>query len=225
MTTLTELKNSVDTLLGVPSLSAILQLNSNSCERAYEVYIFGLCIEAVRRASGTVNLVGIQSGMNPSPIVFRGAPGSMASTDQDYCYAECILGDERFEIHVDVEYEGQSSATHEIDVSICEATHCQNVRMTRRLPRTRKNLIMLFECKFYSSPLGVSLARTFVGLRDDCSSYQLSGFVSNLTSQNVKNYLSKKGRPKPFTPIPSNTDSEELFIRSIEGELRRWAKV
>ncbi|MBD0369639.1 MAG: hypothetical protein ICV60_02205 [Pyrinomonadaceae bacterium] len=225
MATLTELRDAIDNLLNLPATSSLLQLNSNTCERAYETYIFSLCVEAVKRAGGQVTLVGIQTGNNPSTLVFRGAPGSMASRDQDFCYASCTVGNKDFEIHVDVEYEGHSSATHEIDVSICDARHCNSVRVTRRLPKTGKNLIMLFECKFYSSTPGVSLARTFVGLRSDCSQYQLSGFVSNITTQNLRSYLSKKDRPKPFTTIPLNSDSEELFIRNVEQELRRWARV
>lgn len=225
MTTLNELRTAIDSLLNLPAVGSLLCLNSNTCERAYEAYLFSLCIEAVRRAGGSVTLMGINSGSNPPTIILRGAPGTMASRDQDFCYARCHLGAMEFEIHVDVEYEGQSGATHEIDVSICDKQHCDSARATRRLPRTRKNLIMLFECKFYSEPPGVALARTFVGLRSDCTSYQLTGFVSNLSTQNLKNYLSKKDRPKPFNVVPADTDSEELFIRSVEVELRRWAKV
>jgi len=225
MATLTELRNAIDNLLNFSAAGTLLQLNSNTCERAYEAYIFSLCVRAVQQAGGAVVMTGIRTGLNPSVLVFRGAPGAMSSRDQDFCYAKCTLGNEQFEIHVDVEYQGQSNAPHEIDVSICESTHCQNVRDTRRLPRTRKNLIMLFECKFYSDSPGVSLARTFVGLRSDCTSYQLSGFVSNRTSKGIRDYLSQQRRPKPFTPLPVDIDSEELFVRTVETELRRWARV
>lgn len=192
MTTITDLCAAIDNLLDLPTVGTLLQLNSNTCERAYEAYVLSLCVEAVRRAGGQVVLTGIQSGPNPPTVVFRGGPGSMSSTDQDFCYARCILGNQQFEIHVDVEYEGQSTATHEIDVSTCESQHCNSVRTTGRSPRTNKNLIMLFECKFYTSTPGVSLARAFVGLRSDCTQYQLSGFVSNISTQNLRNYFSKK---------------------------------
>lgn len=225
MATLNELRDAIDNLLTLSVANQLLQLNSNTCERAYEAYIFSLCVRAVQQAGGSVVLTGIQSGANPSVIVFRGGPGAMSSKDQNFCYAQCTLGNEQFEIHLDVEYQGQSDATHEIDISICDSTHCQNVRLTKRLPRTRKNLIMLFECKFYSNSPGVSLARTFVGLRSDCTGYQLSGFVTNLTSQGIRNYLSKKDRPKPYTLVPLDLNSEELFVKTVENELRRWAKI
>jgi hypothetical protein len=225
MATLTDLRNAIDSLLNLTSTATLLQLNSNTRERAYETYVFSLCIEAVNRANGQVTLIGIQTGPSPQTLVFRGGPGAMSSNAQDFCYAKCVLGGKEFEIHVDVEYEGNSGATHEIDVSICESRHCDSVRATGRSPLTRKNLIMLFECKFYTNNPGVSLARTFVGLRSDCSSYQLSGFVSNITTQGLRDYLSMKNRPKPFIPTPLDTGNEELFIRTIQQELRRWARV
>lgn len=178
MATLTDLRNAIDSLLSLTSTSRLLQLNSNTRERAYEAYVFSLCIEAVNRAGGQVTLIGIQTGANPSTLVFRGGPGSMSSGAQDFCYARCVLGSKVFEVHVDVEYEGNSGAAHEVDVSICESRHCDSVRATGRSPRTNRNLIMLFECKFYTGNPGVALARTFVGLCNDCSSNQLSGFVS-----------------------------------------------
>lgn len=225
MATLADLRNAIDSLLNLTSTSTLLQLNSNTRERAYEAYVFSLCIEAVNRAGGQVTLIGIQTGANPTTLVFRGGPGAMPSRAQDFCYARCVLGGKEFEIHVDVEYEGNSGATHEIDVSICESRHCDSVRVTGRSPRTRKNLIMLFECKFYTNNPGVLLARTFVGLRSDCSNYQLSGFVSNITTQGLRDYLSMKNRPKPFIPTPLDAGSEELFIRTVQQELRRWARV
>ena len=85
-------------------------------------------MEAVRRAGGTAELTGIKSGPNPNPVVFRGAPGSMASRNQDFAFASCVLKKRKFEFHVDVEYQGTSGAPHEIDVSMCDETHAQAVR-------------------------------------------------------------------------------------------------
>lgn len=229
MTTFNDLCNAIDNLLNLSS--GQLQLRSNTCERAYEVYILSLCVEAVRRAGGNPIPVGRQSGAFPSILVFRGAPGSMSSRAQDFCYIRCSLNGQQFEIHVDVEYEGVSGATHEIDVSICKQEHCEQVRSNSNFfPKTNQNLLMLFECKFYgngnnNSPR-VALARTFVGLLNDCSQTKLlSGFVSNIGTPGLRSYLSKKNRPQPFNPLPSDADSEERFIRNVEQELRRWAKV
>jgi hypothetical protein len=223
MATLDELKQVIDNLLGLSTASQLLRLNSNTCERAYEAYVLSLCVAAVRNAGGTAVLTGINTGPSPATVVFRGAPGDMASTAQDFCYVDCALGRKRFEIHADVVYEGQSGASHEIDVSICEATHAQDVRQSGRAPRTNKYLIAAIECKFYQSTPGVALARTFVGLIKDCSPNRLNAFVSNQTSGGLDCFLSTTWAPKPFTDLTAlNPQSERRFVANVEQVLRQW---
>ena len=223
MATLDELKQAIDNLIGLSVANKLLQLNSDTCERAYEAYVLSLCAVAVQNAGGTIALVGINSGPNPPTVVFRGAPGDMASRAQDFCYIDCVLGRKRFEIHVDVVYEGQSGASHEIDVSMCEAAHAQDVRQTGRAPRTNKYLIAAIECKFYQSTPGVALARTFVGLVKDCSTNRLNAFVSNQTSRGLDSFLSTSWAPKPFTDLTAlNPPSERRFVANVEQVLRQW---
>ena len=81
---LAALQAAIIRLLNLPAAQQLLRPNSNTCERAYEAYVFSLCCEAVRRAGGTVQLTGIRSGSQPNPVVFRGAPGSMASECKFY---------------------------------------------------------------------------------------------------------------------------------------------
>jgi hypothetical protein len=221
---LSTLKNAVDRLLNMRATRQLLQLNSNTCERAYEAYVLGLCCEAVRRAGGNTQIRGILSGNNPGTIVFRGAPGSMYSRNQNFAYVSCVLNGKAFEIHLDVEYQGTSGTTHEIDVSICSETQADAVRNTMRIPKATGNtLIMAFECKFYDSSPGVALGRTFVGLISDCGRLRLKGFIANLPSDGLRKYFSKSARPQPFLGLhPLDKNCEERFIRTVEQELRRW---
>jgi len=219
------LQGAITHLLHLPAVGPLLQLNSNTCERAYEAYVFSLCCEAVRRAGGSVQLIGIRSGSSPNPVVFRGAPGSMASQTQDFACARCSLKQKRFELHLDVEYQGNSGALHEIDVSMCNENHAIAVRATSSTPKTTHNkLLMAFECKFYDSTPDVCLGRTFVGLISDCSSLRVKGFVANLPSDKLTKYFSRSVRPQPFLGLnPLDAASEDRFIRYVEQELRRWA--
>jgi hypothetical protein len=130
MATKQDLKDAIDTLLGLAAAGRLLQLNSDTVERAYEAYVLSLCADAVRRCGGTAVPTGVVSGPSPQVIVFRGAPGSMASRGQDFCFVDCTLGPKRFELHVDVIYEGQSGANHEIDVYACLRSHAQDVRQS-----------------------------------------------------------------------------------------------
>lgn len=225
MATIDEIKGEIATLLRIPEVGTGLRLNSDTIGRAYEAYILVLCKKAVIEAGGNATLRGINSGDNPNPIVFRGAPGDMSSTDQNFCYVYCELNGREFEIHLDVQYEGSSGATHEIDVSIYNSASADTVRSTRRLPKTNNNLLMTFECKFYTRSIpSTGLARGFAGLVKDCSSNRLNAFVSNNASKNLKKYFSNKNNLEPFVDLdPVNKSSEDRFIRIIEQALRKWA--
>ena len=113
MPTLSDLRNAVTTLLSLPAIPAVLQLNSATRERAFEAYVFSLFVKAIRQIGGTVIIRGIQSGDNPATVVFRGSPGRLGSQAQDFAYAYCVLGQKKFEIHLDVQYQGSSGAIHE----------------------------------------------------------------------------------------------------------------
>jgi hypothetical protein len=222
--TIDEIKAAIDSLLGITATGRLLQLNSNTPERAFEAYVLALCASAVKNLGGMATLTGIRTGQNPAVCVFRGGPGSMASRHQDFCYVACVLRGKRFEIHVDVEYIGQSGASHEIDVSLYDADRAADVRSTLASPRTNHNLLVAIECKFYEAPPGVALARTFQGLLSDCSTNRFNAFVSNLGSRDLEMYLAGKSRPDPYLDLtPLDSDAEERFVRSLEQTLKKWA--
>ena len=93
-------------MLNLPGIPAVLQLNSVTREHAFEAYLFSLVVRAVREAGGTAQIYGRQSGADPATVVFRGNHGPLGSNAQDFAYALCTLGDQEFEIHVDVQYQG-----------------------------------------------------------------------------------------------------------------------
>jgi hypothetical protein len=227
MPTLTQLQSAVATLLNSSGTTGALQLNSNTRERAFEAYVFSLVLQAARQAGATVEVWGANSGQNPNPVVFRGAPGRLGSTTQDFAYGCCVLNGREFEVHVDVEYQGSSGAVHEIDVSLVDSAHAKTVRaQPLRLPATR-HLRGVLECKFYSSTLGVALGRAFVGLVSDCGHLAAgASFVTNGTNAGLASYLHQKSRPEPyFDTTPLQIPNATRFVSVVEQALRKWASV
>ena len=226
MATLAQIQAAVLRLLRAAGATGSIQLNSNTRERAFEAYVFALLIRAVQAAGGTVEVWGIQSGKNPNPLVFRGGPGRLGSRSQDFSFANCILNGKKFEIHLDVEFKGSSGAVHEIDVSIVDGKHADDIRLrSGRLPSTR-HVHSAFECKFYDSALGVVLGRAFVGLLDDCGQLQAKAFLTNGKNSGLASYLGQKRRPDPFFELsPLNGSVETRLMSVIEQELRKWARV
>jgi hypothetical protein len=221
---LQSLRESIDDLLRLNATGQLLRLNRNVREKAYEVYVFSLIAKAVESLGGSVEIYGINSGPNPPVLVFRGGPGQMWSTSDDFCYLLCRLRQKRFEVHVSVTYEGQSAANHEIDVSIIEHAHADKSRRGGLFPRTNKNLVATIECKFYEANPGVVLGRTFVGLLSDCTSSRFQALAANRTSTGLESFLSKGNSPLNFTDLtPLNRKAEERFIGTLAQALKQWS--
>jgi hypothetical protein len=226
MATFADLQSAITQVLSLPGIPAVLQLNSATRERAFEAYVFSLCIRAVRQAGGTAVIHGIGTGPNPTTVIFRGGPGVLGSVAQDFAFARCQLGNQEFEVHVDVQYEGGSGAIHELDVSVFDREAADRVRQTPNLfPKTNK-LYGAVECKFYDSTLGTALGRTFVGLVADCGTLQLRLFSTNGLSQGLVRYFSPKNRPNRFFRLsPLRPVEEAKFINFVGQVLSEWAGV
>jgi hypothetical protein len=223
---LPQLSAAINSLLGLPNIPAVLQLNSPTRERAFEAYVFSLFVAAIREAGGSVEVIGRNSGPNPAVVVFRGGPGLLGSDAQDFAFANCTLGNRRFEIHLDVQYEGTSEAIHELDVSVYDHDAAERVRDLPNLFAKTNKLIGAIECKCYSDTLGTSLGRTFVGLVADCGKLELKLFVTNGLSQGLVRYFSPQNRPNRFFRLsPLRPDHEREFVDFLKQTLRKWAKV
>jgi hypothetical protein len=220
--TLQDLENAIDVLLNHPLGIRQYQLVHRVKEKAYEAYVFGLCLRAVRELAVTPILRGINSA--PTPFVFRGAPGQIHSTARNYGYAQFSLNRDEFEIHAAVEFIGTSGMTHELDVSViraADARACRNPR-SRDDPQAA-SLVAGWECKFYAGNLGKGLGRAFVGLIDDMgSNVRLAGMCSNSLHPQLLDYFQPQRRPHPhFQLTPLETSNENIFVNQIKGELKK----
>lgn len=224
MASLSELITAVNSLLSLTAARRRLQLNSHTEERAYEAYIFSLCVKAVRELGGTVDIRGINSGSNPNPLIFRGSPGAIYSTTQNYGYALCEISGKQFEIHVDVQFRGSSTANHEIDVSFIDHVSSERCRVRREFPNMAGHLIGAIECKYYSGDPGVALARTFAGLISDSSSNRINAFVYNKKSRGIQAFYSKLNSASGFFDLtPLEKKAEDRFVAHISNAIDKWS--
>jgi hypothetical protein len=220
MATLADLENAIDALLDHPLGVGQYQLVRTVEEKAYEAYVFGLCLRAVRELGATPVLRGISGP--PMPFVFRGAPGQIHSTSRNYGYAEFSLNGIEFEIHAGVEFKGSSGMTHELDVCIMRADDADRCRLQPDDPPSA-SLVAGWECKFYAGNLEKSLGRSFVGLIDDMgTNLRLSGFCSNSSHVQLKDYFQPQGRPHPhFNMTPLEPSNENIFVNLSKGAIKK----
>jgi hypothetical protein len=220
MPTLSDLESAIDTLLDHPLGVGRFQLVWRVEEKAYEAYVFGLCLRAVRELSVTPVLRGISGP--PDPFVFRGAPGQIHSTARNYGYGEFSLNGQDFEIHAGVEFRGSSGMTHELDVCIMRAEDADQCRQQPDDPPS-SSLFAGWECKFYAANLDKGLGRAFVGLVDDLGqNLRLSGLCSNSFHPQLREYLKPQRRPHPhFRLTPLQPSNEDVFVNQLKGELKK----
>lgn len=189
-------------------------------EKAYEAYVFGLCLRSVRELGVTPILRGIAG--TPDPFIFRGAPGQIHSRLRNFGYAEFRLNGYDFEIHSGIEFKGASGMTHELDVCIMRGDAAVQCRRQPDDPPPA-SLVAGWECKFYAGNLKKGLGREFVGLIDDMgTNVRLSGLCSNSAHPQLRDYFQPQRRPYPhFRLTPLEPSNEAIFVNQIKGELKK----
>jgi hypothetical protein len=220
MATLMDLENAIDVLLNHPLGVGQYQLVRSVEEKAYEAYIFGLCLRAVRELGVVPVLRGISGLANP--FVFRGAPGQIHSSARNYGYGQFRLNGQDFEIHAGVEFRGSSGMTHELDVCIMRGDEAEECRLQPDDP-SAASLIAGWECKFYAGNLQKGLGRAFVGLVDDLgTNLRVSGLCSNSFHPQLRDYFRPQRRPYPnFRLTPLERSNENIFVNQIKAELKK----
>lgn len=161
MATLADLEKAIDRLLNHPLGTGQYTLVQQVAPKAYEAYVFGLCLRAVRELQVTPALRGISA--LPNPFVFRGGPGQIHSFARNFGYAHFVLNGHAFEVHAGVEFLGTSGMTHELDVSIIRGADAVRCRQTPDDPKAA-SLVGGWECKFYAGNLEKGHGRAFVAL-------------------------------------------------------------
>jgi len=220
MATLADLENAIDMLLNHPLGLGRYQLVRPVEGKAYEAYVFGLCLRAVRELGVTPVLCGING--TPAPFIFRGGPGQIHSRVKNFGYASFQINGYEFEIHAGVEFKGTSRIVHELDVCIMRS---ENAIACRRQPDDppAASLIAGWECKFYDGNLKKVLGRAFVGLMDDMgTNARLSGLCSNSSHVQLRDYFQLQRRPFPhFGLTPLQPSNEDIFVNLIKAELKK----
>ncbi|MGB9180710.1 MAG: hypothetical protein WCB68_15875 [Pyrinomonadaceae bacterium] len=196
----TDLLNEIRTTLGTsitPSLSS-----ASAVSDIFEAYILSLVIQAAEAEDATISYQDV-FGNIPTNFVFRTSPGYIFSTAHPYTHAVITFPNKPpLEAHVGVRVVGKSRVLHECDVAVMEQAEAETCRQRQVPPRSSKVLIAV-ECKFYSTPLQLYLARAFLGLASDLSVKEAI-FVTNTSSDSIEKLLSGRGQKWEHKLTPSS---------------------
>jgi len=201
MTILDDLLNQIANTFGSTVSSSLTSASDTS--DIFEAYVFCLVLEAAQ-TEGAIIIYRDVIGNTPANFIFRTSPGYIFSTNQNYTHAVILFPDKTpLEVHVGVRVVGKSGVLHECDVAVIEQSEAETCRQKQVPPRSSKVLIAV-ECKFYSTPLQLHLAREFIGLTTDLSVTKPI-FVSNSSSDSLEKLLSGRARAWEHNLVPSAT--------------------
>jgi hypothetical protein len=186
----------------------------------YEGFVFAQVVETareIRRARVHFQDVGMRPAKD---LVFRASPGRLHSTGQAYTHAVIELGPgiPLLEAHIGVMVRGTSGVEHECDVLVLTAEEASICRQTHISPRV-KDCVLAIECKYYTSPLPLSLGREFSGLKADLGTKPTPLFVASRSSATLKQYLNAKKLKQEFNILPN-----EENIRFLKFHIREAFK-
>lgn len=190
MTITDDLLNEIDGTLGA-AISSSLNTASDTSD-IFEAYVFSLVIEAARTEGASIVYRDV-FGNTPTTFVFRTSPGYIFSTNRPYTHAVISFQNKApLEAHIGVRVVGKSGVLHESDVAVIQQAEAETCRQRQVPPRSPKILVAI-ECKFYSTPLQLHLARAFIGLTSDLSANKTI-FVTNSSSNSLEKLLTGRGR-------------------------------
>ena len=164
--------------------------NSSHGSDLFEAYILTLIVQAARLEGGSVAYETVDE-TTPTQFYFRTSPGHIYSRLHPYTHAVIDFGVRPpVEAHLGILVAGKSGVLHECDVAVLDRAEAQECRRNRTEPRSR-TLTVSAEAKFYTTALGLNLARSFVGLISDLS-VSFPCFVANTTSVSAMRLLAAR---------------------------------
>ncbi|MQX38595.1 hypothetical protein [Roseospira navarrensis] len=171
----------------------------------YEGYVWTIVLSAAEYNGATV-LFEDTNNNAASSIILRTNPGSIYSNVRNYTHAVLRFpgSTPELEAHLGIYVSGKSGIPHECDIAVIDRDEAIACRQAEVHPRARK-LLMSVECKLFSSNLGVSVGRGFLGLTRDIIS-ENRFFVSNSTSERVKKLIAYHKASWECPVVPSATD-------------------
>jgi hypothetical protein len=183
----------------------------------YEGFVFSMVVATASRHGATVRYEDVK-GAQVSDLVFRTSPGQLYADTKPYTHAVVEFdGAPPLEVHIGVRVQGSSGVLHECDVLVLPAAEATLSRVQRIAPRGSQ-CVLVIECKYYTSGLGIGQARNFEGLRADIRT-QSELFVSNIGASSVVRYFGSRKRVAERDVLPRTPQAGY-----VQAEIRRAFK-
>jgi len=186
----------------------------------FEVYVFGLVLEAARREQAIISYENV-NGPFAGVATFRTSPGRIWSEAEAYTHAVVQFHSKPLlEVHLGVYLEGKSSRIHEADVVVLPKAEAFSCRTARVHPKAGRALCTI-ECKFYDEPLGIDLGRSFIGLSAEFGN-ERAFFVMNQSEGTIGRLLDEHKRKWEHSIVPPSTNDVNRFIGGVQTVFKSY---
>jgi hypothetical protein len=206
------------TLFGAVNLPSIQ--NGPDPGDVFELYVFGLILEAARREQATVTYENV-NGPFQGVATFRTTPGRIWSQSDSYTHAVLQFPHRpTLEVHLGIYLEGKSSRVHESDVVVLPRSEALSCRTDEVHPKFNRSLCAV-ECKFYDQPLGINLGRSFIGLSAEFGT-ERAFFVMNQSEGTIGRLLDEHKRKWEHSIVPPSINNVSRFIGSVQTVFKSY---
>jgi hypothetical protein len=178
----------------------------------YEAYLLALLLIAARREGYRVDIQDT-NGRPPAIFVLRRSPGrlcSPGSATEPFCHAVLTAPDKPgLEAHTGVAVIGRSKVAHEADLLLLPAGEADRCRALRIDPPSRGTLLVV-EGKYYKRPIGLDIAREFLGLCSDLTTRD-KALAASVPSPSLVNLLAGRRVPHEVGVLPRRKGERDLL--------------
>jgi len=186
----------------------------------FEVYVFGLILEAARREEAVVGYENV-NGPFQGVGTFRTTPGRIWSQTAPYTHAILQFQSKLpLEVHLGVYLEGKSGRLHEADLVVLPRSEGLSCRTGRVHPKASRALCTV-ECKSYDTPLGIDLGRSFIGLSAEFGK-EKAFFVMNQSEGTIGRLLDEHNRNWEHSIVPPSTNDVARLIGSVQTMFKSY---
>jgi hypothetical protein len=178
----------------------------------YEAYLLALLLNAARVEGYGIN---IRDGNGRPPTVFnlRRSPGRLSSAGSalmPFCHAVLSAPDKpSLEAHTGVAVIGRSRVAHEADLVLLREAEANRCRALGIDPPSRATLLVV-EGKYYRRPIGLDIAREFLGLCSDLATPD-KALAASIPSPSLVNLLAGRRAQHEVGVLPRRKGEADLL--------------
>jgi len=181
----------------------------------FDVYLFTILLKAIANEGGEIYYQNVLDG-NPNSFVFRKNPGKIHGTIHPYTHAVVEFSNKPpLEVHIGVKVQGRAGVLHECNILVLYKKEADLCRLLSREPR-HSQVIIAIKSQFYTAPLKLEIAGSFIGLASDIRYEGGSYFISNSCSDAVAKLLTNARKKWEHNIVPGATNDVNRLMYSLQ---------